>query len=236
MEKLIIALFLTLFANTVNAQEYHPLSKIQTFRQAKEIAHKKIYINDLQVDYYCGCTYNRAKQIDLDSCGYQVRKNLNRAKRIEWEHVVPASLYGKTQSCWKDGGRKNCGEKSVAFSKFEGDLHNLRPVVGEVNGDRSNLPYNIVGEQFVTYGQCKFKIDFKTNVAEPPDEIKGDLARITLYLQEKYALPYSSEYIILMKGWAIADPVSEKEIKINNLIKFYQNDSNYYIDGSKQIK
>lgn len=204
-----------------------------SFSRSKNIAHRKIYVNDLQVDYYCGCQYNRSKEVNLNSCGYKIRKNALRAKRIEWEHVVPASVYGKTEQCWSEGGRKNCGNKSLSFNKFESDLHNLRPVVGEVNGDRSNLPYNIAGENAVSYGQCKFKIDFKSNVAEPPDEIKGDLARITLYMNDKYDLPYSPEYIILMKSWAEADPVSEKEKKINALIKAYQGDSNPYIDGIK---
>lgn len=219
MVKLI--LFLLLFSFSAEAA---------TFRQSKVTAHRKIYTGDLQVDYYCGCLYNRSKSVDLNSCGYKIRKNALRAKRIEFEHVIPASTYGKTESCWKDGGRKNCTKNSETFNKFEADLHNLRPVIGEVNGDRNNLPYGIVGQEHVSYGQCNFKIDFNLNIAEPPDDIKGDMARITLYLKEKYNLPYSDEYVIMLIGWMKRDPVSEKEIKINTLIRAYQGDSNYYID------
>ncbi len=41
-----------------------------------------------------------------ESCGYKVRKNENRARRIEWEHVVPARQFGHQRQCWQDGGRK----------------------------------------------------------------------------------------------------------------------------------
>lgn len=209
----------------------------KNFQQAKEIMHKRIYTSFLQKDYYCGCLYTREKRVNLTSCGYTIRKNANRASRIEWEHVVPASFYGKTLACWKHKGRKNCGEKSFEFRKFESDMHNLRPVIGELNGDRSNLFYGITSTQYpATYGQCKFKIDFQTNFAEPPDEIKGDLARITLYVSEKYKLPFSEEYIRMLRGWAKRDPVSDVEKIINDKIKFYQGDSNYYIDGSKKIE
>lgn len=31
---------------------------------------------------------------NLTACGYQVRSNFNRVGRIEWERVVPASMFG----------------------------------------------------------------------------------------------------------------------------------------------
>lgn len=61
-----------------------------SFSHAKNEA-VKIY-RDHPVSFYCGCEirWQGKKGIpDLESCGYQVRKNENRASRIEWEHVVP---------------------------------------------------------------------------------------------------------------------------------------------------
>ena len=43
---------------------------------------------------YCGCAYT-GKDIDLASCGYQPKKDdAKRAKRLEWEHVVPTHAFG----------------------------------------------------------------------------------------------------------------------------------------------
>lgn len=36
---------------------------------------------------------------------------------------------------------------------MEADLHNLTPAVGELNGDRSNLPYGIVKGEPREYGE-----------------------------------------------------------------------------------
>lgn len=216
----------------VNSQEI----KNFEFSKAKNIAHKKIYKDQLQKDFYCGCDYDRSKNIKINSCGYKIRKTALRAKRVEWEHVVPASRYGHSDECWYNGGRKNCEKNSKNFNDFEGDLHNLRPVIGEVNGDRSDLPYGLAGEFPATYGNCHFKIDFKNDVAEPGDEIKGDVARISLYISEKHEILFTNSEIEMFKEWAKKDPVSESEKQINEKIKEIQGDSNPYIDGSKLIE
>ncbi|MDX1268943.1 MAG: endonuclease, partial [Oceanisphaera sp.] len=109
-----------------------------SFRQAKQAA-PAIY-NDHPVTFYCGCPIDaHGKKLvpNLERCGYQVRKQQKRASRIEWEHVVPAWELGHQRQCWQQGGRKNCTRNDTVFKRMEGDLHNLVPAVGEVNGDRS---------------------------------------------------------------------------------------------------
>ncbi len=105
--------------------------------------------------------------IDLESCGYKVRKNENRASRVEWEHVVPAWQFGHQRQCWQEGGRKNCA-KDPEYRKMESDMHNLQPAVGEVNGDRGNFMYSQWNGGEGQYGQCTMKVDFKDKIAEPP--------------------------------------------------------------------
>ncbi len=104
--------------------------------------------------------------IDLESCGYKVRKNENRASRVEWEHVVPAWQFGHQRQCWQEGGRKNCA-KDPEYRKMESDMHNLQPAVGEVNGDRGNFMYSQWNGGEGQYGQCTMKVDFKDKIAEP---------------------------------------------------------------------
>lgn len=63
---------------------------INSFSQAKAAA-VKVHA-DAPGTFYCGCKINwqgKKGVVDLQSCGYQVRKNENRASRVEWEHVVP---------------------------------------------------------------------------------------------------------------------------------------------------
>lgn len=158
---------------------------INSFSQAKTAGVK---VNaDAPGDFYCGCKINwqgKKGVIDLESCGYKVRKNENRASRVEWEHVVPAWQFGHQRQCWQDGGRKNCA-KDPEYRKMESDMHNLQPAVGEVNGDRANFMYSQWNGGEGQYGQCAMKVDFKDKVAEPPARARGAIARTYFYMRDR---------------------------------------------------
>lgn len=137
---------------------------------------------------------------DLTSCGYSVRKNANRAQRIEWEHVVPAWTFGHQRQCWQNGGRKQCA-KDAGYRRIETDLHNLQPAIGEVNGDRGNFLYSQWNGSERQYGQCEMKIDFKNKQAEPPARARGAIARTWLYMRDQYKLTMSRQQTQLMNVW-----------------------------------
>ena len=77
--------------------------------------------------------------------------------------------FGHQLQCWQEGGRKNCS-KNPAFAIMEGDLHNLFPAIGEVNGDRSNFRFQLWNGKPFQYGQCEMIVDFKGKRAQPPRE------------------------------------------------------------------
>ena len=99
----------------------------RTFSEAKKIAWR-LYAQQ-SIEFYCGCRY-QGNRVDLQSCGYQPRKNAQRAARIEWEHVVPAWVIGHQRRCWQQGGRQNCTRNDEAFRRAEADLFNLVPAIG----------------------------------------------------------------------------------------------------------
>jgi len=45
-----------------------------------------------EAEFYCGCPY-AGHEMNLTSCGYQPKKDPDRAKRLEWEHVVPEEAW-----------------------------------------------------------------------------------------------------------------------------------------------
>lgn len=204
----------------------HPSS----FYQAKKAA-QKIYA-DQQQSFYCGCDYQRyGKKLrpDLESCGYSPRKNSKRAKRIEWEHVMPAWAFGHQSQCWQNGGRKAC-RKDKQFRKMEADLHNLVPAVGEVNGDRSNYRFEIISGEQRRYGRCDFEVDFKARKAEPTPAVRGDIARTYFYMSKQYKLRLSKQQRRLLEAWHKADPVDHWERQRNERIFRIQGNRNPYID------
>jgi deoxyribonuclease-1 len=201
------------------------------FSKAKRLL-ADIY-QDHQQTFYCGCDYfKQGKKLipDLASCGYQVRKQLKRASRIEWEHVVPAWNFGHQMQCWQKGGRRAC-KKNKQFAKMEGDMHNLVPSIGEVNGDRSNYRFSDWNGTATKYGQCDIVIDFKGRKVQPPEHSKGQIARTYLYMADRYSLSLSKQDQKLFRVWNNQYPSTAWECKKNQRIQTQQGNLNRFITG-----
>ena len=202
----------------------------KTFYQAKKAA-IKIYSDHTQ-SFYCNCTitWKEKKGIpDLTECNYNIRKQETRANRIEWEHVVPAWQFGHQLQCWQEGGRKNCKKNSAEFRAAEADLHNLVPAIGEINGDRSNYlfsEWNGVPQQ---YGQCQVVVDFKKRKVQPPQEKKGAIARIYLYMHQAYGMEFSTKQRKLMKTWDKRTPPDAWECERDRRIKEARGNHNSFV-------
>lgn len=203
----------------------------QNFTQAKIHMVKLYQSNAAQKEFYCGCDIawqGKKGVVDLSSCGYAVRKNRNRAERIEWEHVMPAYAFGSQLQCWQEGRRKHCG-KIEEFNIMEGDMHNLQPAIGEVNNDRANFGYSQFTKLFTQYGQCQVAVDFKAKQFQPREQIRGIIARTYLYMSNQYNIKLSKQERQLMAAWNKMYPPNNWECKRNQLIKDVQGNDNPFI-------
>jgi len=134
------------------------------------------------------------------------------------------------------------------------DLHNLKPEDVSVNSTRNNKDFDNGGTS-VTDSSPPAGYDGSTDCLststtwEPPDSVKGDVARIIFYMVTRYegengevdlemvnyadsapALePYHGVQSTLY-SWHVADPVDSFEENRNNVIHDYQNNRNPYID------
>lgn len=156
-------------------------------------------------------------------CGYQAHdvmssKGKPRAQtmRIEWEHVVPADWIATGFGC-QDQTRSEC-RGIDGFDEAEGDLFNLVPAVGELNVDRSARLYGDIPGEDRIYGRCDFEVTKAGNgephlrgAAEPMPSVRGDLARIWLYMSDRYGVHMSANYRTLMTLWSHGDPVDQVE-------------------------
>ena len=137
-----------------------------------------------------------------------------RAKRIEFEHIMPAHRFGKNLACWQNGGRKACANDEN-FRKIEAEKRNLVPAIGEINADRSNFAYaeskDVPQGQ---YGECNAYTDFKNKRFYPRDEVKGIIARIYLYMAKQYKITLTQEEQSLMESWDKAYPPTEYEMRL----------------------
>jgi len=195
----------------------------------KELA--KLYKDQHQTSFYCGCDFQyQGKKLipDLNSCGYQVRKQAKRASRIEWEHIMPAWAFGHQRQCWQKGGRKAC-KQDPEFRIMEGDMHNLVPAIGEVNGDRSNYRFSEWNGIPTQYGQCAMIVDFKGKQVQPPKESKGAIARAYLYMADRYKIRLSNKEKKLFQVWNTQHPPTRWECKKNELVTKVQGNGNRFV-------
>lgn len=198
-----------------------------SFNQAKRQA--RIIWSDHRQTVYCGCKFDKHLRINLHSCDYHP-KDIQRAKRVEWEHIVPVSLFGQNRSCWKKsacshknkkkyGGRECCEKKDIQFRQMYTDLHNLVPIIGEVNGARSNFSFTAIPEnrkiEIGMFNGCDIIIDATEKTVEPKDQIKGLIARAHLYMAETYAISLKPGQNETMQDWHEKYPPSEWEKEWN---------------------
>jgi deoxyribonuclease-1 len=238
----VCALFACLSCSVWAEKPSRPLS---SFASAKMVARDVIYSGH-EESFYCGCTFvakgKSGGTIDPDECGYESRKNAKRGKILEWEHVMPASFFGKNRSCWKSGhescvkldgtaykGRTCCAKVDKTFKRIEADLHNLVPSVGELNGDRSNLLYGMVDGEERLYGQCDFEIGGTPRVTEPRPEVRGEAARIWLYMSDTYGIKLKPAEREMFEQWSEEKPATRKEKLRNKRIEAAQGNKNPFV-------
>lgn len=210
-----------------------------SFESAKKILYGDIY-KDHNITFYCGCDYDpKSKVVDWQSCGYIPRKNRERASRIEAEHVMPAHQFGNFRQCWREPekvcpdkkmtGRQCCEAKDPVFETAHNDMHNLFPAVGEVNGDRSNFNWGMVEGNKREYGACPIEVDESIRRAEPPNAVKGDVARVMFYMEDTYGFKLSDQDRKLFSVWSKQDAPDAWEIERNQRIAAMQGKDNRFI-------
>lgn len=146
------------------------------------------------------------------------------------------------------------------------DMFHIYPVDAWVNGRRSNHPYGEVPDEqdlITRLFQNGAKLgyngyisedyeSFCSQVYEPIDEYKGDIARGFFYIATRYMFEdseFSESYgmtvksqlrpwaLSMMRKWNRQDTVSQKELNRNNLIfNQFQHNRNPYIDFPELVE
>jgi len=217
MKTIITALLATLITlPTIAANQ-----GIHSFSKAKKILEKQVY-NNHRTTLYCGATFDAKKKV-TPSNGFTTTKYVKRAKKVEWEHVVPAENFGRTFSEWRDGNKqcisskgkafkgRKCAEKvNTEYRYMQADMFNLYPAIGAVNALRSNYNFTMLSGAKSDFGSCAMKIDNRK--AEPPEAARGQIARTYLYMEgayRRYSMSKSQRQ--LMNAWDKMYPVDAWE-------------------------
>jgi deoxyribonuclease-1 len=194
-----------------------------SFSKAKKMLEKSVYF-DHRETIYCAASFDSKKKITPPD-DFHTSKYVKRAKKLEWEHVVPAENFGRTFVEWREGDKacvnskgntfkgRRCAEKvNYEYRHMQADMFNLYPAIGAVNGLRSNYNFTMLPEEASDFDSCKMKIENRK--AEPPERARGRIARTYMYMDETYnRYKMSSQQKKLMTAWDKMYPVSEWECK-----------------------
>ncbi|WP_152365396.1 endonuclease I family protein [Microlunatus speluncae] len=171
--------------------------------------------------------------------------NANNVIELYSRRSVPKSSNGGDPDDWN---REHTWAKSHGdFGTSPGpgtDIHHLRPADVSVNADRGNLDFDLGGSAVDECAGCRRDGDS----FEPPDVVKGDVARMLFYMAVRYegddgradlelndevgngSAPFHGRISVLLT-WNDADPVSAAETRRNDLVYAdYQHNRNPFID------
>ncbi|MFA9374428.1 MAG: endonuclease [Poseidonibacter sp.] len=236
--KYILILTLFIYANLFASNEN---TKIHSFSKAKKLLEKKVYNEVEKTTIYCAATFDSKKNI-INANGYESNKHKKRAKRIEWEHVVPAENFGRTFVQWREGdpacidkrgnsykGRKCASKTSKEYKYMQADMYNLFPAIGSVNALRSNFGFVASSSSNKTLGECKMIIANKEVV--PTNRSKGIIARTYLYMDISYDnFSISKKDKKLFQAWNKMYPITKQECQRAKLIKKIQGNTNIILE------
>ena len=198
---------------------------------------------DLMYSFYCKQPFRKVikdgkptlvplKHRAFDTHTQSGKENI-RAKRIEWEHIVPVENFLKQiPECRKPSGgfldRASCAKVSPKFKKMLADPMNIVPAIGEVNGERKN--YKPTGDKIPKYSKhkrCGIHIDKETKRIHVSDRLKGQIARTYLYMSKQYGMKLSPQERAKYQEWnrTFPETAQEKSIKSKKQasIKKYKN-------------
>jgi deoxyribonuclease-1 len=175
---------------------------------------------------YCGCRFGADQKVQPD-CPYAPPDATIPA--VRWEPVVPPSRFGVYRRCWQQWStskgddpiaRQQCARVDEEFREMEADLYNFHPVIAELSAQRGDNPFANVHGEPRDFGACDFESQSdmgKKRKIEPPADVRGDLARVYLYMAARYGkgsdwkIKLPREQRQLYEKWAEADPVDERE-------------------------
>lgn len=159
------------------------------------------------------------------------------------EHLIPQSVFNEN-------------------SPMVTDAFHIWPTDGYVNGRRANLPFGVVGTATWTSSNGSklgnnlnqgYSSGYSGQVFEPIDEFKGDIARAYFYFVTRYQengiqnwdyvmfngtkdKVFKDTFLSILMTWHENDPVSPREIALNNTIYTSQNNRNPFIDNPEYVQ
>ncbi len=151
--------------------------------------------------------------------------------------------YSATMNQWNGWNREHVWPKSLGGDSTNGggaDLHHIRPSDATVNSTRSNKKYGYANTGTAAYGSnpaSGYLGGYSSTYFEPLDNVKGDVARICLYVYVRWGSEWGAtditkvfQSVEVLLEWCELDPVDTWEMGRNEVVQSIQGNRNVFID------
>ena len=151
--------------------------------------------------------------------------------------------YSATMNQWNGWNREHVWPQSLGGGNTSGggaDLHHIRPSDAVVNSTRGNKKYGNADGGKATYGSnpaSGYLGGYSGTYYEPLDNVKGDVARICLYVYVRWGSDWGATSITsvfqsvdVLLEWCALDPVDTWEMGRNEVVQSIQGNRNVFID------
>ena len=151
--------------------------------------------------------------------------------------------YSATMSQYNGWNREHVWPKSLGGNNTSGggaDLHHIRPSDAVVNSTRGNKRYGYADGGREVYGNNPATGCLGGHYGtyyEPLDNVKGDVARIVLYVYVRWGSAWGADSVTevfqsvdVLLEWCELDPVDTWEMGRNEVVENIQGNRNVFID------
>ena len=197
-----------------------------------DLDYKKTFLN------HCNYSYNPnscmdISIVDIKSCSVQEDN-----ETMSWMQIVPDTFYGRNKVCMIEkpcinvftkeafGSPLCCRRIDTEYREMEADLFNLVPVVSSLAVLQNGRIFGEINRPIEHLGNVKMD----ENYLEPPNRVKGDVARVYLYMDTRYGLKLTLKQKTLFLKWHREDEVDDKECKLAKVFQKIQGGPNPWLE------
>lgn len=186
-------------------------------------------------------TSTHSKISSYDDCHYKA--DMTDCENNNGKVLLLYTSYSATMNQWNGWNREHVWPQSLGGNNTNGggaDLHHIRPSDAVVNSTRGNKKYGEADSGSSVYGKnpASGYLGGKCNTYfEPNDNVKGDVARICLYVWVRWGSAWGANNITqvfqsvdVLLEWCALDPVDTWEMGRNEVVQNIQGNRNVFID------
>ncbi|MBW4933881.1 endonuclease [Marinobacter sp. F4206] len=143
-------------------------------------------------------------------------------------YIYPLADVRRALDC---GTSRQC-EQDNRYRQIASDLHNMVPARNRTEMKRRNVRYENLGES-IKADDCGIRES--AGFFEPPERVKGDIARSVAYMVDTYGLPWLGATPVF-QGWNRMDPPDDTELTRHRRVAEIQGNENPFVTQPERME